>query len=174
MWAHRIFCRLIENPSAFPSNCDGAAEVRDLQTSTQTELLYAKAVLLHIQPRRLSLDFDDLVLEGLDFASIDGEIVMESGVADIRLVQLNGPVGVVDITGTSNLVTQQLNQNVTVLPRVSAALPIIGIISGGATAGVGALVAGGLLKGLGVDFDRLGLREFSITGSFSSPIIEQK
>ena len=128
---------------------------------------------LQTLPRRFNLNFDDLVREGLDFSTINGEIAMESGVADIRLVQLNGAVGVIDITGTSNLVTQELNQRVTVLPRVSAALPIIGVISGGATAGVGALIAGGILKGLGVDFDRLGLRQYSITGSFETPVIEQ-
>jgi len=107
---------------------------------------------LQTLPRRLNLDFDDLVLDGLDFATISGDIALESGVADIRLVQLNGPVGVIDITGNSNLVTQELNQKVTVLPRVSGALPIIGVIAGGATAGVGALIAGGILKGLGVDY----------------------
>lgn len=124
---------------------------------------------LQTLPRRFSLDFGDLVNDGLDFTSIAGEIAMESGIADIRLVQLNGPIGVVDITGTTNVVTQELDQKVTVLPRVSAALPIIGVISGGATAGVGALIAGGILKGLGVDFDRIGLRQYAITGSFSNP-----
>jgi len=126
---------------------------------------------LQTLPRRLSFDFTDIVNDGLDFSTITGDIAVESGVAEMRLVQLNGPVGVIDLTGTSNLVTQEFDQKVTVLPRVSAALPIIGIISGGASAGIGALIAGGVLKAVGVDFDRLGLREFALTGSWNNPII---
>ncbi len=126
---------------------------------------------LQTLPRRLNLDFTDLVNNGLDFATITGDIAVDSGVADMRLVQLNGPVGVIDVTGTSNLVTQQFDQRVTVLPRVSAALPIIGIISGGASAGIGALLAGGVLKAMGVDFDRIGLREFTLRGSWQEPVL---
>lgn len=126
---------------------------------------------LQTLPRRLNLDFTDLVNDGLDFATITGDIAVDSGIADMRLMQLNGPVGVIDVTGTSNLVTQQFDQQVTVLPRVSAALPIIGIISGGASAGIGALLAGGVLKAMGVDFDRIGLREFTLQGSWQEPVI---
>ncbi len=122
-------------------------------------------------PRRLSLDFKDLVLDGLDYETIRGEVQLANGIAHAPLVQLNGSVGVIDIAGESNLVTEQYNQRLTVLPRVSAALPIIGIISGGATAGVGALFAGGLLKAVGIDFDRIGLREYTLTGSWEDPTL---
>ena len=52
---------------------------------------------------------------------------------------------------------------------MSAALPVIGAISGGASAGIGALVAAGILKALGVDFDRIGLRSYRLTGPWISP-----
>ena len=120
-------------------------------------------------PRRLSLDFKDLVLDGLDYETIRGEVQLANGIAHAPLVQLNGSVGVIDITGESNLITRQYNQRITVLPRVSAALPIIGIISGGATAGLGVLFAGGFLKAVGVDFDRIGLREYALTGGWDEP-----
>jgi len=127
---------------------------------------------LQALPRRLTLDFTDIVQDGLDFETVKGNLAVENGVANTNLVQLTGPVGVIDIKGTSNLVTQQLDQTVTVLPRVSSALPIIGIISGGASAGIGALIAGGVLKAVGVDFDRLGLREFTIRGDWNNPEIK--
>ncbi len=120
-------------------------------------------------PRRLSLDFKDLVLDGLDYETIKGTVQLANGVAHAPLVQLNGSVGVIDIAGESNLVTKQYNQRITVLPRVSAALPIIGVISGGATAGLGALFAGGFLKAIGLDFDRIGLREYELKGSWEAP-----
>ena len=124
-------------------------------------------------PRRLSLDFKDLVLDGLDYETIRGEVQLANGISHAPLVQLNGSVGVIDITGESNLITRQYNQRITVLPRVGAALPIIGVISGGATAGLGVLFAGGLLKAIGVDFDRIGLREYTLTGGWEEPELTQ-
>lgn len=120
-------------------------------------------------PRRLSLDFKDIVKDGLDFETVTGSIALQRGVADVALVQLNGPIGVVDVTGQSDLLAHTYDQYITVLPRVSAALPIIGVISGGAGAGVGALVAGGFLKAMGIDFDRIGLREYRLGGTWESP-----
>jgi len=124
-------------------------------------------------PRRLSLDFKDLVLDGLDFETIRGRMQMANGIAHAPLVQMNGSIGVLDIAGESNLITEQYNQRITVLPRVSAALPIIGVISGGASAGLSVLFAGGVLKAFGIDFDRIGLREYTLTGSWDEPKLTQ-
>jgi len=126
---------------------------------------------LHTIPRRLSLDFKDLVLDGLDYETIRGSVQLANGIAHTPLTQLNGAIGVVDITGESNLVSEQYNQRITVLPRVSAALPIIGIVTGGATAGLGALFAGGVLKAIGLDFDRIGLRNYALTGDWETPTL---
>ncbi len=125
---------------------------------------------LQALPRRLDLDFKDLTGVGLAFKSIAGSAVIEDGVADVPLLQLTGPIGVVDIIGQSDLNTQEFNQQVTVLPRISAALPVIGAITGGASAGIGALVAAGFLKALGVDFDRIGLRTYKLTGPWIEPV----
>lgn len=127
---------------------------------------------LQALPRRLELDFKDLTGEGLAFKRITGDIGIENGVANASLIQLTGPIGVVDVSGSSDLNTQQFDQTITVLPRVSAALPIIGIISGGASAGVGALVAAGFLKALGIDIDRIGLRNYSLTGDWDEPVFK--
>ena len=124
---------------------------------------------LQALPRRLNLDFKDLTADGLAFTTIAGKGNIENGVVETPLLQLTGPIGVVDITGTSDLSAEEFNQQITVLPRVSAALPIIGAISGGASAGIGALVAAGFLKAIGVDFDRIGLRTYSLTGQWQKP-----
>jgi len=124
---------------------------------------------LQTLPRRLSLDFKDLVLDGLDYETIRGKVQIANGVAHAPLVQMNGSIGVLDIAGESNLLTRQYNQRITVLPRVSAALPVIGVISGGASGGLGVLFAGGLLKAVGIDFDLIGLREYTLTGSWDDP-----
>ncbi|NND93097.1 MAG: TIGR02099 family protein [Granulosicoccus sp.] len=127
---------------------------------------------LQALPRRLELDFKDMTADGLAFKRITGDISIENGVSNVSLVQLTGPIGVVDITGSSDLNTRQFDQHITVLPRVSAALPIIGVISGGASAGIGVLVAAGFLKAVGIDLDRIGLREYSLTGSWDDPVFK--
>ncbi|MEE9321065.1 MAG: DUF3971 domain-containing protein [Granulosicoccus sp.] len=123
-------------------------------------------------PRRLDLDFRDVVSDGLAFQKITGDVELRDGVANTSLIQLTGPIGVVDITGESNLLTHDYNQTITVLPRISAALPIIGMITGGASAGIGALVAGGFLKAVGLDLDRIGLRKYELTGSWDAPLLD--
>lgn len=127
---------------------------------------------LQALPRRLEFDFKDVTSDGLAFQSITGDVSLDAGIATANLVQLTGPIGVVDITGQSDIINQEFDQQVTVLPRVSAALPLIGVISGGATAGIGALVATGFLKAIGIDLDRLGLRDYSLTGKWDDPVFE--
>ncbi len=120
-------------------------------------------------PRRLNLDFKDLTGVGLAFTEISGTANIDNGIANVPLLQLSGPIGVVDIVGTTDLDSETIDQKITVLPRISAALPVIGLIAGGASGGIGALVAAGVLKALGMDFDRLGLVSYSLTGSWEEP-----
>lgn len=127
---------------------------------------------LQALPRRLNLDFTDISNDGLAFKRITGDAFIDKGVVDVSLVQLTGPIGVVDVVGKSDLNTREFDQKITVLPRVSAALPIIGVISGGASAGVGALIATGVLKALGIDLDRIGLREYDLTGTWDEPVFQ--
>ncbi len=124
-------------------------------------------------PRRLSLDFKDLVEDGLDFDTVAGQVEVANGIGNVSSIQLNGAVGVIEVTGETNLLTQNFDQTITVLPRVSSALPLLGAISGGASGGLTVLLAGGVLKAIGIDFDRLGLREYTLTGTFDNPKIEQ-
>ena len=70
-------------------------------------------------------------------------------------------------------VAQTYDQKIVVLPSLSGALPLIGIISGGATAGIGALLVGPILEGLGIDLDRLGLRTYTLKGDWTAPQIKQ-
>lgn len=123
-------------------------------------------------PQRLGLDFSDVVNDGLAFTTLTGSAAIRGGVVDASLVRLEGPIGVVDVTGQTDLAHQTLDQRITVLPRVSAALPVIGAITGGASAGVGVLIAGGVLKAMGVDLDRIGLREYRLHGSWDDPVLD--
>lgn len=128
---------------------------------------------LQAMPRRLLLDFNDVTKDGLLYDDIVGDIVISDGVAKTNLMRLNGPIGVVSSTGTTDFVHSTYDQKIVVLPRLTSALPIIGLISAGATAGVGVLVADQLLKGVGVNFDEVGKREYLLTGSWDEPKIRR-
>ncbi len=120
-------------------------------------------------PRRLLLDFRDITNQGLDFRTITGNITVAGGVLDSQPLRLEGPIGVIELTGVADLNSRTLDQRLRVLPRVTAALPIIGILTGGASAGVGALLATPILKALGIDFDKIGLKEYALSGGFDDP-----
>jgi uncharacterized protein (TIGR02099 family) len=122
-------------------------------------------------PRRLLLDFQDLTREGLLYDEIRGKFDIANGIANTQFMRMNGPIGVVSSKGSTDFIDNTYDQKVTVIPRLSSTLPIIGLISGGATAGVGVLVADQVLKGLGVNFDEIGKREYLLTGSWDVPTI---
>lgn len=128
---------------------------------------------LQAVPRRLLLDFEDLTKEGLRYDKIDAGISIENGIAETQYMQMQGPIGVVFSSGSTDFISNTYDQKITVLPRLTATLPIIGLLSAGATAGVGVLVIDQVLKGLGINFDEIGKREYRLTGSWDEPLIER-
>ncbi len=124
---------------------------------------------LQALPRRLTLDFRDILNTGLEYASVNGSFTIGGGRLASQTLLVTGPVAEILIHGHSDFVNRQYDQTIDVLPRVSGALPLIGVLSGGPAAGVTALVADGILKGLGVNLDEIGRRRFTLTGSWDSP-----
>ena len=124
-------------------------------------------------PRRLLLDFEDVTKDGLRYDTIEGRMSIGNGIAETQYMQMQGPIGVVFSKGSTDFVGNTYDQTITVLPRLSATLPIIGLLSAGATAGVGVLVIDQVLKGLGVNFDEIGKQEYRLTGSWDDPQLER-
>lgn len=120
-------------------------------------------------PRRLTLDFRDMVKTGLEYSSLSGSFSIADGRASTRGLVLTGPVAEVLIQGETDFVEQQYDQTIDVLPRVSGALPLLGVLSGGPAVGVTAIVADSILKGLGVNVDEIGRRRFTFTGPWDAP-----
>ncbi len=124
---------------------------------------------LQALPRRLTLDFRDLVRTGFEYSKLGGNFSIANGFASTQNLFMTGPVAEILVRGNTDFVNRGYNQTVDVLPRVSGALPIIGVLSGGPAAGVTALVADSLLKGLGVNLDEIGRRRYLIGGSWEKP-----
>ena len=123
-------------------------------------------------PRRLALDFRDMVTTGLEYTTLNGSFSIANGRASTRGLMLSGPVAEVFIQGETDFVDELYDQTIDVLPRVSGALPLLGVLSGGPAGGVTALVADSILKGLGVNLDEIGRRRFTLVGPWSGPTWE--
>jgi len=127
--------------------------------------------LLSIQslPRRLSLDFRDVFDSGFGFETATGTFKMENGTATTDDVKLTSSAANIKLSGSTDLVKQQYNQQMTVMPGVGNTLPVIGAIA----AGPGGAAAGLALQGL--LHEQLGKAtqvQYTIKGSWDEPLIE--
>ncbi len=121
-------------------------------------------------PRRLTFDFRDLTDNGLEYSGVGGNLSIANGQAHTNAIAMSGPVAEILIHGSTGFVDKTYDQTIDVLPRVSGALPLLGVLSGGPAAGITALLADGVLKGIGVNLDEIGRRRYSLTGSWLEPI----
>ncbi len=127
--------------------------------------------LLSIQslPRRLSLDFRDVFDSGFGFETATGTFRMENGTATTDDVKLTSSAASIRLSGSTDLVKQQYDQQMTVMPGVGNTLPVIGAIA----AGPGGAAAGLALQGL--LHEQLGKAtqvQYTIKGSWDEPVIE--
>lgn len=116
--------------------------------------------------RRLRLDFSDLFQEGFAFDEIGGTFSIQNGIASTEDARILSPSGRIRISGTTNLVTSELDQNAEVIPAISGAVALAGTITGGPMLGAAILAAG---RGI----DRIATARYRITGPWDSPIIER-
>jgi len=127
--------------------------------------------LLSIQslPRRLSLDFRDVFDSGFGFETATGTFQMENGTATTDDVSLTSSAARILMSGSTDLVNQQYDQQMTVMPGVGNTLPIIGALA----AGPGGAAAGLALQGL--LHEQLGKAtqvQYTIKGGWDEPVIE--
>jgi len=121
---------------------------------------------LQMLPRRLALDFSDVIDKGIQFESISSSLHLDRGVMSTQDFRMRGSAASVEIRGETNLVAETQNVHVRVVPSLGAgAATIAGILSGGIAA-AGTLLADKVLK------DPLGqifASEYSITGTWTDP-----
>ena len=92
-------------------------------------------------PRRLSLDFSDLVDEGLGFDVLQGDFNLEAGNAYTCNLGLEGSVADLGIVGRTGLRDRDYDQLAVVRPHVGGALAAIGgTVVGGPVGGAAAVL----------------------------------
>jgi uncharacterized protein (TIGR02099 family) len=125
---------------------------------------------LSLLPRRMMLDFASITDEGLPFDRIYANFDVTEGMARPAPFYLVGPMARVQVSGPVDLVDRVYDQRITVIPRVSATLPLVGGLAGGAPAA--------LLLWLGQDVVAQGMAPFTsisyrLTGPWSAPRIDR-
>ncbi|MEM7468094.1 MAG: YhdP family protein [Pseudomonadota bacterium] len=133
--------------------------------------------LLSLQtlPRRLALDFNDLFAKGFAFDNIVGNFSIDEGHAYTNGLIMDGPSARIQISGRTGLSEQDYDQRVTVTPALSNSIPVASALFGPAGIGVGAVIYLGqkMFKSIPEQVDKILTREYSITGEWSSPVIEK-
>lgn len=121
--------------------------------------------LLSLQalPKRLFLDFSDLIGVGLAFDYIKGDFNIENGNAHTNNLSMSGSSVDINISGNTDLVKQNYDQVVTVTPKVSSGLPTIGALFGPVGIGIG------LAMSISGGFDNLLSAQYTIIGSWDDP-----
>ncbi len=124
---------------------------------------------LSVLPRRLGLDFSDVVGEGLAFDQLKGDWQVQAGRLTTQNLELDGPSLDLLLTGSTDLVRQRYDQTVTVTPRVSSALTFFGGLAGGPAAALALFLTRDVLE---PGVERLTEFEYRISGPWDDPRFE--
>ena len=121
-------------------------------------------------PRRLTLNFRDVVSSGLGFDKIEGDFELADGNANTQNLRINGPSLRMDMRGRIGLAARDYDQQVTVYPDVSAGVTLGAVLLGGPVAGVLALIAQQVLN---KPLDQVTQLSYRLTGSWDNPQVER-
>ena len=120
-------------------------------------------------PRRLSLDFSDLLIKGMEFDKIDGSYHLEQGQLSTDDTKMEGPAADIRISGKTGIIDQTYDQVIRVTPNIRQTLPVIGAVSAVSSVGWVLLLLQNLFKKAIDDAVEV---EYRITGKWDDPKIE--
>lgn len=119
-------------------------------------------------PRRLTLDFSDLFQKGFSFDSLAGSFTIEKGNAYTDNLYMDGPAARIEARGRVGLAAEDYDQRVTVIPSISAGLPVAGALAGGVGAGAALFLVEKLLK---PGIDKITKVDYRVTGPWANPTV---
>jgi uncharacterized protein (TIGR02099 family) len=123
-------------------------------------------------PRRLSLDFRDIISEGLAYDDIISTVKINRGVAATDSMRINAASARIVLSGEVDIPRETQNLRVRVTPFVGDSLSVAGALTGalvgGPIAGVATYVLQNLLRN---PINELASYEYRITGTWADPIV---
>jgi len=120
-------------------------------------------------PRRLSLDFSDVIEKGFGFDEIFGAFIVNKGNASTCNLSLKGPAADIGIIGTVDLVSTNYQQKAIVSTNFGNTLPIVGAVVAGPPAAAALLLFSQIFK---KPLQEMAQIYYDIGGSFDDPKVE--
>ncbi len=120
-------------------------------------------------PRRLSLDFSDVLEKGFGFDEISGDFRIADGNAYTCNLSLKGPAANIGIAGRAGLGTRDYDQTAIVGVNVGNTLPIVGAVVAGPQVAAALLIFSQIFK---KPLQEMGQIYYGIDGSFDDPLVE--
>lgn len=121
-------------------------------------------------PRRLTLNFKDVVGEGLSFDRIHGGFRLGDGVATTDDLDIEAPSLRMEVRGDVRLAAREYDQRITVYPDVSAGVTLGAALLGGPAVGALVLLAQELLD---KPLDQATQLSYRVTGGWDNPKVER-
>jgi len=122
-------------------------------------------------PRRVTLNFSDVVSKGLGFDEVKGGFVIGEGSAHTEDLNIRGPSVRMEVRGDIGLVDRSYNQQITVYPGVSGGVSLGALLLGGPALGALALVGQQILD---KPLDQVTQFSYRVTGSWDNPQVERE
>lgn len=119
--------------------------------------------------RKLTLDFRDIFSQGMFYTDLDGSVQIANGVAKTTDTRLLGSAGNMDITGTTNLVTGELDYLLTYAPKVTSSLPVILAWMVNPPSGLAALLIDKVLQ----EAEVISQLRYHVTGTIDNPKVTE-
>lgn len=121
-------------------------------------------------PRRLALNFDDVVGEGLAFDRIGGRFTLAGGQATTQDLRVDGSSLSMDVRGSVGLLARDYDQRITVYPDVSSGVTLGAVLLGGPAVGALVLLAQELLD---KPLEQVTQFSYRVSGSWDNPRVER-
>ncbi|MGF6494896.1 uncharacterized protein (TIGR02099 family) [Luteibacter sp. 621] len=159
-------------PSALAlANMDGTLKInvangRILEVQPGVGRLFGLVSITEL-PRRMALDFGDVLGKGFGFDAITGDFNFAHGNASTQNLKIRAPAAEISITGRAGLKARDYDQEVLVVPHVGNSLPIVGALAGGPVGAAAGLAVQGIL---GHGLNQAARKRYHVTGTWDKPV----
>jgi uncharacterized protein YhdP len=120
-------------------------------------------------PRRLSLDFSDVLEKGFGFDEITGRFRIAQGNAYTCDLSLKGPAADVGVVGRAGLSSRDYSQTAVVSANVGNTLPVVGAVVAGPQVAAALLIFSQIFK---KPLQEMGQIYYAIDGSWDDPAVD--
>lgn len=120
-------------------------------------------------PRRLTLDFGDVIGKGLAFDKLAGDFQIQNGVVQSDNFHIETPAAIIRIEGSVGLATLKYDEHITIKPKIATEATIAGTVLGGPIVGAAVFLLQDLLDQPLADIATV---SYHLSGTWSDPVIQ--